>query len=322
MGTPKLQINLFTCQQKEYRLPLTLKMIEEISKSKYASDFALYIYTEPKSSETFKQYFSKNKPTFKIFLAEMISSSYPDRVAFAHKSQSEYSCKLDDDVLMSSHVWDFVYENLDKLTVKNPVMVPIFTNGVPSADLFVQDFLDHTDIDQARNYFLTDPIADSEWGLDYSSINREVGTWKMWDDSKYWNFVSKANTGWDTRSLPWYYYMVRGVHPARYSREYNIFIADKVIQNKEKFFAKNDYRLETYKAPYVCNNVFFSKTEFWRTTYALFTDGWDEGQLTLQMDIDKAAPLYIRNGFAIHMAYGMTRGQREIESYYINNLFN
>ena len=322
MSVPKLQINLFTCQQKEYRTPLTLKMIEEISKSKYASDFALYIYTEPRSSEFFKQYFKANKPTFKIFLAEMETSSYPDRVNFAHKSQSEYSCKMDDDVLMSSYVWDFVYENLDKIDNRNPVMVPIFTNGIPSADLFVQDFLEPGDVQKARQYFLTEPIADSEWNLDYSAINREIKTWQTWDDVRYWDFVTNVDTGWSTRPVPWYYYMVRGVHPARYSKDYNIFIADKINSNREKFFSKNDYRLETYKAPYVCNNLFFSKTEFWRSTYSLFNDGWDEGQLTLQMDIDKSTPLYIRNGFAIHMAYGMTRGQRDIESHYINNLFN
>jgi hypothetical protein len=38
------------------------------------------------------------------------------------------------------------------------------------------------------------------------------------------------------------------------------------------------------------------------------------------MSLDKATPLYIRNGFAIHMAYGMTAGQQDIEDYYISNL--
>jgi len=37
------------------------------------------------------------------------------------------------------------------------------------------------------------------------------------------------------------------------------------------------------------------------------------------MRLDNSSPLYIRNGYAIHMAYGMTRGQQEIESYYIQN---
>lgn len=321
MSVPKLQINLFSCQQKEYRTPLTLKMIDEISKSKYISDFALYIYTEPQRSAVFKQYFASNKSGLKVYLVEMGTSSYPDRVSFAHKSLSPYSCKMDDDVLMSHHVWDFVYENLDKINDKNPIIVPLFTNGIPSADLFVQDFLTEEDIRAARKYFLTDSVADTEWGLDYSNINKEISTWSEWDDAKYWDFVARVDTGWSSRSVPWYYYMVRGVHPARYSRDYNIFIADKISQDKEKFFRKNNYRLETYKAPYVCNNLFFSKTEFWRSTYSLFNDGWDEGQLTLQMDLDKSAPLYIRNGFAIHMAYGMTRGQREIENHYITSLF-
>jgi len=320
MSTPRLQINLFTCGHKEYRIPLFLKMIEEISKSKYIDFLSLYIYAEARTADIVKQYFLNNKPKIKIYLTELASASYPERVKFAHKSECEYSCKMDDDVLMSSHVWDYVYENLDKLTQQTPVIAPIFTNGIPSADLFVQDFLSDEDKKTAHELFLTGPVADSEWGLDYTGVNQKIRSMQEWNDGEYWSTLTTINTKWDVNPVPWYYCIVRGVHPARYSKEYNFFVADKIFENKDKFFDKQEYRLETYKAPYFCNNLFFCKTEYWRDTYTLFTDGWDEGQLTLQMRLDKANPLYIRNGFAIHMAYGMTRGQREIEERYIQLL--
>jgi hypothetical protein len=227
---------------------------------------------------------------------------------------------MDDDILMSHHVWEFILDNLDKINKEHPVIAPIFTNGIPSTDMFVDDFLSEEDRKIAHKYFLTEYIDENEWGLNFSNINKNISSMKRWCGKEYWHMVTNVNTEWDTRPLPWYYYMVRGVHPARYSRDYNIFIADKIIENKNKFFEKQNYRLETYEAPYFCNNLFFCRTKFWKESFKLFSDGWDEGQLTLKMDLEKSSPLYIRNGFAIHMAYGMTRGQQEIENYYIKNI--
>lgn len=298
-----------------------LRMIDEILKTKYLDQCILYVYTERDGVDILKRYFSNIKTNLKVNIVVLNDSTYTDRVRYAQSSTAEYSCKMDDDVLMSAHVWDYMIENLDKISHKHPIIAPIFTNGIPSADAFVHDFLtDSNDIQTAHNWFLCERIADTEWGLNYTRINEKLSSMQVWNDQEYWDAVTSINTEWETRPVPWYYFMVRGVHPARYSRHYNMFIADQIIKNKEKFFGKNDYWLDTIKAPYFCNNLFISKTEYWKKTSTLFYDGWDEGQLTLQMKLDDATPLYIRNGFAIHMAYGMTRNQHEIENYYIQHL--
>lgn len=313
-----LQINLFCAKLSRFKF--ALKMVKEIEKISDKSSIKLCIYGEQKNIELWVDYFTANKPTFKVELIKLDTAEYRLKVNYAHKSSYKYSCKMDDDILMSCHVWEFIIDNLNKITQTNPIIAPIFTNGIPSADMFVQDFLNDDEISAAHKLFLNGRINAYEWGLDYSQINSNIQKMTDWCDKSYWSMVSKVDTQWDVRPLPWYYYMVRGVHPARYSREYNMFIADCIIKNTEKFFNKQDYKFETFEAPYFCNNLFVCETSFWSESFKLFNDGWDEGQLTLKMGLDKATPLYIRNGFAIHMAYGMTAGQQDIEDYYISNL--
>lgn len=319
MSTNLLQINLFC--SKPSRFEFTKKMVKQIELIQDKTNIKLCIHGEQFNTELWTEYFRVNKPTFKVELATFNSSYYPLKVEYAHKTDYEYSCKLDDDVLISHHLWDYIISNLDKITDKHPVLAPIFTNGIPSANLFVEDFLSDEDKKIAHKLFLTTGhINPHEWGLNYTSINDYVNRQTEWDDVKYWEMVTDADTEWNIRPVPPLYYLVRGVHPARYSREYNLFIADKIIQQSDKFFAKQNYWLDTYKAPYFCNNLFFCKTDYWRETYVLINDGWDEGQLTLRMNQTNSCAQYVRNGFAIHMAYGMTRGQQEIENYYTANI--
>jgi len=113
---PKLQINLFTCSQKAHRLPFMIRMIEEIKQAKHKANFILYVYAEAASINSLNTYFTNNKPGFKVGLIQLNTPSYQEKINIAHKSECEYSCKLDDDVLMSRHVWDFAYENLNKIT--------------------------------------------------------------------------------------------------------------------------------------------------------------------------------------------------------------
>ena len=140
-------------------------MIEELLKCKYLNQCSLFVYTEKDGVDTLKQFFSSKKTVLTVSLVVLGDSNYTDRVKHAHKSTAEFSCKMDDDILMSHHVWDFLFESLDKITLKHPIITPIFTNGNPSADTFVQDFIERQeDVQTAHNWFLTERIADTEWG--------------------------------------------------------------------------------------------------------------------------------------------------------------
>jgi hypothetical protein len=75
-----------------------------------------------------------------------------------------------------------------------------------------------------------------------------------------------------------------------------------------------------YNTVYFCNNLTFIKTEFWKESQSTFKDGWDEGQMNVYSKIKNMHPVYVRNSCGIHMAYGCTEGQKDIEQEYINNL--
>lgn len=321
----KLQINLFSCGHRSYRFPFTTKSIQELMSIKNKDKVMLCIHGESQIIDMWKDYFSSNPVPFQVKLYLYKNSDYMSRVLRSQETECEYSCKLDDDVLISRHVWDYMIDNLSVIDDNHPVIAPILTNGIPSAELFVQDFLEEDDKEIAHSLFLKGSISPVNlWDLDFTEINEKIKSMSRWDDREYWDFVTKADTKWETLPIQWFYCLVRGVHPSRFSCDYNLFIADKIKKNKNKFFGKNDYYFSEYDGPYFTNNIFISKTSYWRDIVPLFGTpyglGWDEGQFTMRMKMDGATILYVRNGFGIHMAYGMTENWREIENTYIRNI--
>jgi hypothetical protein len=282
----------------------------------------LCIHGEKPVIDLWKSYFSRNPVSFQVQLFQYKDSTYLDRIATAHKTECRYSCKLDDDVLVTRHVWDYMIDNLDKITNEHPIIAPILTNGIPTVDMFVEDFLSEEDKQEAHRLFLKQTIPVDLWGLDYSSINNKIASMKKWDGREYWDYVTDADTRWDRNPVPWHYCNVRGVHPARFSFAYNMFIAQKIADNSEKFWGKNSYSLDVYRAPYFTNNIFISETQYWKDCLSILEDGWDEGQLSLRIKMDNSSILYVRNGFGIHMAYGMTENWQKIEETYIRSMLS
>jgi hypothetical protein len=316
----ELQINLFSCLNRSYRFPFSIKAIKELSKIQNVDKVKLCVHTEKHLTDQWRNYLTSNPSNLEAMIYSYPDSNYLSKVAKAQETDCKYSCKLDDDVFVGKHVWDFMIDNLGKINNKNPVIAPILTNGIPSVDLFVKDFLNKDDLQEAYKLFLNGRIDTYLWNLDYSEINNKISSMSSWDDAEYWRFVDNSKTKWDVNKVPWFYFLARGVHPARFSAEYNLFIANKIFENKSKFLDKQNYYLDEYKAPYFTNNVFICESNFWRQTVKLFHDGWDEGQISLQLRLDDSAILYVRNGFGIHMAYGMTNQAHLIEHTYINNL--
>ncbi len=317
----KLQINLFSCSHRSYRFPFTTKMIDELMGINNVDKIKLSIHCGQEMVDAWKGYFSTKLIPFEIIICPYADSNYLNRVSAAQKTDCKYSCKLDDDVLISKYVWDYIIDNLHMINEKNPIISPILTNGMPSVELFIRDFLNDEDLKLAHSLLLQAHIPRDLWGCDYSEVNSKIRSMKKWDGKDYWDFVTTANIKWDINNVPWFYGMcARGVHPSRFSAEYNMFICKKVWENKYKFFGKNEYSLETYDAPYFTNNIFISETKFWIDNMYLITDLYDEGQLNIRLLMDNSKILYVKNGFGIHMAYGMTEHGFDIERTYINNL--
>ena len=315
----KLQINLFSSTHRGYRFPFTVKMMSELQNVIHKDKLKICIHAEEPVINSWKEYFSLNSPKVETYYIQYPNSDYMSRVHNAQETDCKYSCKLDDDVLVSHHVLDYILENLNKISFDHPIIAPILTNGMPSTYFFIEDFLNDQDKKIVNDIFLNTSI-ENHFHVDYSEIDKKVKSMKEWNDKEYWEFVASADTKWDKKNLPWYFFIVRGIHPARLSYEYNKFIAEKIFENKDKFFGKNNYSLETYVTPYFTNNMFVCETNYWKETSKMFDDGFDEGQLSVRMMMDNSSILYIRNGFGIHMAYGMTHNSLNLERMYIENL--
>ena len=321
-----IQINLFTCAGKESRLPMTKAAIHEFSmiKDENKKDIELFIYHNHEQEELWEGIAqSVLENSISVVLASMPKDDYIDKVRLAHESTAEYCCKWDDDVFISRHVWDYMLENIDILNdPKISMLTPVLSNGMPSVEMFIEDFLTQEETKQAHDIFLKDNIEAGIFGCNFEPLYNYIKNSTTWNGKEYWELVAKINPTDNRIGLPWFYTIVKGIHPARFSYDFNMFLAKHAVNNKSALLDKQEYYLDTtYPTPYLCDNLFFSKTEFYVKSQELFFDHWDEGQVNMLSQQRGQTPAYVRNCYGIQPAYGCTKGQQEIEEYYIKNLF-
>lgn len=320
-----IQINLFTSTQG--RIPFTKLALNELTKirSENKENVSLHVYFNKEMKNVWVEEFTQEKyQDIDVVLNLMDTDEYIAKPPIAHKTDAEFSCKWDEDVLIGAPTWDYMIEKVDVL--KNwpeaSVLAPQLSNGIPTVDNFLIDLLPLEERRVAYNIFLEEGIKNylNIWGADYSGIQTFIESMSEWDSHKYWAYVETYNPKATRPNLPDNYQWAKGVHPARFSKRYNMWIADKILSNKDKLFGTNSFYMESQETAYFCNNIFLAKTSFWRDSFAILRDGYDEGQLTIMAKKLRMRPVYIRNSFGIHMAYGCTEDQKQIENYYIQNL--
>jgi hypothetical protein len=314
-----IQINLFTAKSHSYRFRYTKFSVEQLSaiKKENAEKIALHLYTDESQVKLWTDELNQEKyESFEKQIHCMPDDSYLPKVKIAQQTECEFSIKWDDDIFINSSTWDFLIENIDILNT-NPdisIIAPILSNGMPSVDLFIKDFLTKDETKKVFNIFLKDGIKKHTniWGCNFQKVQSYLDSAQEWNSDEYWDIVRKTNSTFGTH-LPNYMSIAKGVHPARFSYDYNKFILDKISDNKDWVTCKREYKIEPHPTVYFCNNLFATKTSFWKESQKLFYDGWDEGQLTLLNDITNKKIGYIRNACGIHMAYGYTEKQKELE---------
>lgn len=320
-----IQINLFTSTQG--RIPFTKLALDEFTKIKdYNKQFvSLHVFFNKSFKDLWVEEFTQEKyADIDVELHLMDDDEYILKVPIAQNTNAEFSCKWDEDVLLGAPTWDYLIENVNVMNMDPVISVfaPQLTNGVPSVDMFMRDLLTAEERAVAHEIFLREGVKDvlDIWGCDYRDLQAFINTMTEWDPAKYWEFMEKFDPRGTRQWLQPNYKWAKGVHPARFSYDFNMFIADKILAHKDKLFGKNEFYIETKETAYFCNNVFFTKTPFWQQSFAILRDGYDEGQLTILAKMRGMRPAYVRNSFGIHMAYGCTTRQKEIEDYYIKHL--
>lgn len=322
-----IQINLF-CGTDETgkRSTITKAALSQLANisDNNKSKIELFIYHDQSEESIWEQQAQKLVTSgIATTLAIMPDNNYMTKLGVALQTEHKYSCKWDNDVFINKDIWNYLIENVEVVDdPKVSLLAPTLSNGMPTVELFIKDFLSEEEKNIVGNIFINDNIVKDIFGCNYNDIINYISSLDSWDGDRYWKVMDMHNPTLDRPHLPWYYSIAKGVHPARFSYDYNMFIFNHAVKNIDKVLNSTNLYMEQYITPYFCNNIFLTSTEYWKNSQELFFDNWDEGQLTMLANKQNKSPTYVRNCYGIHMAYGCTKGQIEIEKNYIDNLFN
>ena len=169
-----IRIHLFNSLEKQYRIPLVKSALNELAniKKQNRNNIQLVVCCNVLKQETFNQILIPVvEAGIEVSLALFESDDYVHKMAIAQQTETEYICKWDDDVFISRHVWDFMIENVDVLHNTNvSVLAPTLSNGMPSIELFIKDFLTKSETKLVNEMFIRDNIDTNIFGCNYELI--------------------------------------------------------------------------------------------------------------------------------------------------------
>ncbi len=306
-----IQINYLS--HNYYRLNFSLYVIDQLKKIENKNKIKLNIL----STNNCRLWENKIKELLDLGIDVTCTciqnGIYMNKINYAINSNLEYSCKMDDDILINHYLWDYIIENINVLNNKEILfLTPLISNGIPTTDLFIESFMNDEDKKIIYDIFLKTEMPKEKWGVDYSSLNECTINTDKWDYNKFYDLVNNIN----------HYY--KGIHPVRLSYDAHKKIAEVILDNFEQFMKNNNYNISLINRPYFCNSFFFIKTNIWKNIVNnknLFVDPFDEVPLSLYMQKNKLFIGIIDNGFCLHMAYNtLGEYQHDIENLYFKNI--
>lgn len=220
--------------------------------------------------------------------------TYMSKIRSGTNLNSEFSIKIDEDIFIHKNVWNFYLKNNHILDDEsNLFLSPIISTGIPSVDLFIEQFFDIESKNDIYEIFKKFKF-DKEWGTDYNILNKSTIESEKWSSENFYNLVSSIKSP------------LKGVHPVRFSIEAQAYIIYYIISNFNKFVNLNKFNISKYKYPYFCNSIFMIKTKTWKNIIEdkqLFIDPYDEIPLNQYMRKNNLNMTFIDNGFAVHPSY-------------------
>jgi len=239
-----------------------------------------------------KDFLSKHGIETNVFLVQ--GGDYITKIKTAFNNSGEYIVKLDEDIFLSSKLWEFFLTNLIVLEDrKNLFLSPLLSTGIPSVDYFAEQFLTADERQELNTIYLQTPLPNI-WGADYSSLEQHTIKSTAWNHNEFYNAVSKIN------------HFYKGVHPVRFSPKAQRFIQKCVIKRFDKIIEADNFTLHIDKKPYLCNSIFGIKKDTWGeiiNNKSLYRDPFDEVPFNLYMQQNDLNMVFINNGFGIHPSY-------------------
>jgi hypothetical protein len=302
-----------TDAQRPFTFP---RFVELLSKCKYLSQIHLLILTHEDNLEFYDTYLSKSPIQY------FMGNVEPDRnylrkvkatLDYMEKHTIPYLMKHDNDILMSTDLYDYLFESLDVLEGRNHLLLtPTLTSGIPTCDMFLEDFLSQEEQAKMKDLFLKythGPL----WGTDYTALNKHTIQAKEWKAEEYYASV---------KNHPHHY---KGIHPVRMSEEAILQLNEYVLAHKNEIFSKHNYKLMfDNQSPYFCNSIFCIQASVYAAILSrndLYVDSFDEVPLNKWRDMFGMNLVIVRNGVAIHPFYNTIDKYLQYEKQFVERLF-
>ena len=236
-------------------------------------------------------YFSGRKPT----------NNYKAKMWAMLEENSKYTVKFDEDIIMSNHVWDYMIENREVLyeDPKTLLLTPVVNIGVPTCDMFIEDFCSDEQKQKLHSMFLQQDMqktAGETWAIENSEFNKlNIHTTDAdeWNPDEYWKTVDGLSAE------------LKGVHPVRVDFEAQSYLADAVVNNVPAFLEEREYSIDTTHRPYLCNDACMMRTDVYRNIneFSEFLP-YDEIPMNAYRRSKDLRFGFMRNGLALHTLYG------------------
>jgi len=220
-------------------------------------------------------------------------NNYKNKMEWMVQQDCEYILKYDEDMFMGPHVIDYMVKNRNILDSSDILLLtPCVNIGVPTCDMFIEDFCTDNSKAEIEKTFLKQDLAKTageRWDIDeFDILNNFTTKANEWFSNDYWDAVSALSTE------------LKGIHPVRVSQDAQVKLCEEVIENIGQFMSKQEYSIVQKNYPYLCNDVSLMRTDVYRN---IKFDPYDEININAYRKKNKLNFGYIRRGFAMHIIY-------------------
>ncbi len=238
-----------------------------------------------------------------IFEAEP-TDNYLNKLKRIASSDADLCIKIDEDCYMTAQSWVEMACASSQLGDNDLFMTGCITNGIPTCDLFLQNFAEPIRTFMEKNYFCTTTFYPIN-GANYSSLNHP-SLKANWDADLFWYLVSNIK------------HPYQGIHPMRLRFDANVVLNHFILNNFEKTMLPKSLSIihDVTKYPHYCPQFLMMIPE--RLMEVLNAkefdfDGYDEVPLNLYRE-SKNMAMAIAQGIPIlHTMFNWSQ-QYEYES--------
>jgi len=213
----------------------------------------------------------------------------------------EYFIKCDDDLFYSHHTIDYLIDNRKILDQSDIVwLFPVSSINSLTTDMFIDDFID--------DELVKHKIYNDFTNFDYRNYPEHNGTDNLGPLKDF--FINRMPV-WNAGALREYMwksmYFNGGEHPIRHCNPAITTLNTYIIENIEKVFSDQPYKLETISGFYQAQ-IYLMKSDVWFTVQNLVNQGGiprgliDETEINWYIKYHKKQAMVVRNAFVIHPA--------------------